>query len=635
MADRLWRDDGTTAALLDALPHQAAVLDPRGVPVFVNRLEREYLGMADDGDVGLAPQEYLHPDDVALFVETISALLHDGRRAQTVELRIRRHDGEHRWHLCTAAPMAGPDGAAPAWLVTFVDIDDLTRTQQRLTEAERQASETTALLTGLLAGAPVGFAYLDHDLRFVHVNARLAEINGLPIEQHLGRRVGEVLPQLWDEIEPMYRRALAGESVTQEEVAALQDSGDQRHLLVTYFPVRPNPQQVGGVGLVLRDVTVERLLAAGLNRAQRLQAIGQLAGGVAHDFNNVLATVTLSAELLRAEVTDPRQHVGLDRILAAARSATDLTRKLLLFARRQPTNPISVDVGATVHRVLDLLAGTIGSTITLDVDVDGAPPVLIDPTHVEQVVLNLVINARDAMPAGGTLSVSAARVPVESPSDGAGSVALVVSDTGTGMTAEVRDRALEPFFTTKDAGVGTGLGLSTVDGIVNGAGGRVTISSEPGAGTTVRVELPASGTGIVAAVQVGGVVRRGHGERVLVVEDQDDLRSVIATILRTAGYAVQTAQDGDDAVRVLGEGAVVDVVVTDVVMPGLTGPEVAAAAASSRPGTPVVMMSGYVGGVLAAHGVPADAMVLGKPFTGDELLAAVSEALGGVAARNG
>jgi len=631
--------DAAITGLLDALPHPAALMDHTGVPIFINRSERLYLGTSEVAALSTAPQTFIHPDDFHLFPETISRLLNGDGESASVELRIRRHDGAYRWHICSAARLDSRSGE-PGWLVTFVDIEDHRRLEADLVAARAQADESLALLDTLQASAPIGFALVDRDFVFQRINESLAEIDGLPVAEHLGQPVRDVVPGLWDQLEPSYQQALAGEAVHDVEIVGETPArpGERRAWLASYYPVRTGGE-VAGVGVVAREVTDERRLAAQLNQAQKMQAVGQLAGGVAHDFNNVLATVMLSAELLRSQSHEPDQQVALDRILTAARSATELTRRLLYFARRQPTNPAFVDVAEAVHRVLDLLAGTIGSTIEVDADVEGCPPVMIDPTHLEQVLLNLVINARDAMPAGGRLSVSAMRVPVGSRLDGTvvveDSVALVVADTGAGMSEEVRDRALEPFFTTKGAGAGTGLGLSTVHGIVTDAGGRMSIYSEVGLGTSVQVELPVANTGAAVDQPPPEAPHRGQGERVLVVEDQEDLRASIAEILSAAGYLVTATDDGAEALRLLAGDVAVELVLSDVVMPGTTGPELAMSLTSTHPGTPVVLMSGYLGSVLAAHGVLADATVLSKPFTGDALLHAVSDALRGAATRRG
>ena len=627
--------------VLDALPHPSALLDASGTPVFVNAAERAYLGMPEGADSTGAPAEFIHPDDFHAFPETVEKLLRGSSGGATAEARIRRADGAYRWHICTASAIRDARGAISYWLVTFVDIEQHRRLEAELHAARAEADESLALLDTLQRSAPIGFALVDRDFRFQRINDSLAEINGIPAEDHLGRHVGDVVPDLWDQIKPIYDRVLAGESVLGVEITGETPArpGERRHWLASYYPVRIHAgEPVVGIGVIAMDVTGERALADQLNQAQKMQAVGQLAGGVAHDFNNVLATVMLTAELLAAGTDDSQLQAGLARILVAARSATDLTGKLLLFARQQPTDPQPVDVPSAVDRVLAILGGTVTSAITVDVDVEGCPPVLIDPTHLEQVLLNLVINARDAMPHGGRLSVTADEVASGTGLDGSpvqtGLVALTVADTGHGMSAEVRDRALEPFFTTKGAGRGTGLGLSTVHGIVSAAGGHISIFSEPEGGTAVRVEIPVAGQQGRGPASVSRVAERGHGERLLLVEDQHDLRRVVEQILVAAGYSVSSAATGDEAAAMLVEAGGPDVLLSDVVMPGMSGPELAHKLAEVKPGTPVVFMSGYTGGVLESHGLLGEHPVLTKPFTSEELLAAVSDALRGTRSRH-
>jgi PAS domain S-box-containing protein len=634
MAGSPLSEEVAVLAVVDALPHPAALLGPDGVPVFINAAERAFLGIPDDDetDPGAASLTFIHPDDHHLFTRMIDTLVQQRAGSTTVEMRVRRHDGVFRWQICSAASLGV--SSVRSWLVTLTDIEDLRQQQADLTTARTQADESLALLDTLQSRAPIGFALVDRDFTFHRINDFLADIDGVPAEEHLGRQVREVVPELWEQLEPVYRRALSGEAVHDVEIVGETKArpGERRVWVASYYPVRSQDDQpVAGIGVVARDVTDERRMAAQLTQAQKMQAVGQLAGGVAHDFNNVLATITLSADVLRSRIDDPDQRAGLDRILAATRSATELTRKLLYFARRQPTRPAGVDVAEVVHRVLDMVSGSLGSTIEVDVDVAGCPPVLVDPTHFEQVLLNLVINARDAMPGGGRLSVSAVLAPAGVRLDGTvvpeASVALVVADTGLGMSQEVRDRALEPFFTTKSAGSGTGLGLSTVHGIVDGAGGRISIYSEPGLGTSVQVELPVADLPANVTGEPEVTPPRGRGERVLVVEDQGDLRRTIVTILQAGGYDVTSAADGADALDALTAADGIDLVLSDVVMPGLTGPELSEAVMAAYPGTPVVLMSGYVGGVLASHGVLSEALVLTKPFTSDTLLATVATAL--------
>jgi PAS domain S-box-containing protein len=488
---------------------------------------------------------------------------------------------------------------------------------------------------------------LDADGQVTEWNPGAATMFGWPADEIIGRPVAIITDEAGAEQQRrILERINQGERNIVYEARRLRRDGTVVELSVNLAAIRDSTGTITGTSVVARDIGAakeaadrQRALEERTHQAQRMESLGKLAGGIAHDFNNVLATVTLTAELLAAGTDDPDVQAGLARILGSARSATDLTGRLLLFARQQPTNPRPVDIPSAVGRVLDILEGTVGSTIAVDVDVDGCPPVLIDPTHLEQVLLNLVINARDAMPHGGKLSVSAVEVDSGTRLDGrrveTGLVALTVTDTGEGMSAEVRARALEPFFTTKGAGRGTGLGLSTVHGIVSTAGGHISIFSEPGLGSAVRVELPVADRDHRARATVVPTAERGHGERLLVVEDQDDLRRVVAQILASAGYSVTSAATGNEAAAMLVYDGGPDLVVSDVVMPGMTGPELARKLTEVRPGTPVVFMSGYAGGVLESHGVLAEHPVLPKPFTSEALLTAVADALRRSAPRHG
>ena len=422
--------------------------------------------------------------------------------------------------------------SVPSWLVTLTDIEDLRQQQADLSAARTQADESLALLDTLQSRAPIGFALVDRDFTFHRINDFLAEIDGVPAEAHLGRQVREVVPELWEQLEPVYRRALAGEAVHDVEIVGETKArpGERRVWVASYYPVRSQDDQpVAGIGVVARDVTDERRMAAQLTQAQKMQAVGQLAGGVAHDFNNVLARSPCPPTSSGPRIDDPDQRAGLDRILAATRSATELTRKLLYFARRQPTRP----TGWTSPRSCTgcwtwcpgRWAAPSRSTSTWPA---ARRSWSTRPTS------SRCCSTWSSTPATPcrAAAVSRCRPCSLPPASGStarsspeASVALVVADTGVGMSQDVRDRALEPFFTTKSAGSGTGLGLSTVHGIVDGAGGRISIYSEPGLGTSCRWSCRSPTCRLMSAEEPEVAPPRGRGERVLVVEDQGDLRT--------------------------------------------------------------------------------------------------------------
>jgi PAS domain S-box-containing protein len=389
---------------------------------------------------------------------------------------------------------------------------------------------------------------------------------------------------------------------------------------------------------ITRDVTAWKAAEAERDRlrmqvlqAQRLEGIGRLAGGIAHDFNNLLTVILSCIESLResvGEAAEPRED--LEQIAAAAGRARDLTGQLLAFARKQVIAPVALDLGNVVRDGEKLLRRLIGEDVALSVEIEPHLwPVLCDPAQVEQVLLNLAVNARDAMPAGGTLSIRVGNVEADLPVDVQGDerragqwVRLSVRDSGTGMTPEVEAHLFEPFFTTKTAAKGTGLGLATVHGIVAQNGGHIEVETAPGHGSTFHVFLPRSAHAVPAASATPPPrAAAAGGAAILVVEDDPLVRSVTVRALRSAGHDVLVAGNGDEALALAARRAApIDLVVTDVVMPGLSGPEVVAALQAARPGLRALFVSGYPADALARRRVLAGVELLAKPFTAASLL---------------
>ena len=383
-----------------------------------------------------------------------------------------------------------------------------------------------------------------------------------------------------------------------------------------------------------------------LQQTQRLESLGQLAGGVAHDFNNLLGVISnyaaFVAEAIEEQPSDDdlrTARADLARIRQAADRAGGLTRQLLSFARRGVVQPRVLALDDVVLCLQQLLQRAVGEHIELRTACSaGLDRVLADPSQIEQMLVNLAVNARDAMPDGGVLTIEAANVEVdeaytESRADVTAGryVAMKVSDTGTGMPADVLDRAFEPFFTTKPKGTGSGLGLSTVYGIAAQAGGCVRIYSEPGLGTTVTVLFPATSQPLPDGERAGDQPRDGNGELVLVVEDEPDLRELTRRILDRGGYRVLVASSGAEAIEAArSAGQRLDMLLTDVVMPGMQGREVAERIGEMQPGIPVLFMSGYTGGILDYQGaLESGVSLIEKPFSSAALLAKVRELTGG------
>ena len=371
-----------------------------------------------------------------------------------------------------------------------------------------------------------------------------------------------------------------------------------------------------------------------LRQAQRMEAVGRLAGGIAHDFNNLLAVILTYAGFLEESLTDDARSQDVNEIKVAAQRAADLTRQLLVFSRRDVVRPTVLDLVGLLSDAERLLGRTLGEDI--EVSLDAPPQVVVhaDPGELHQVVMNLAVNARDAMPNGGRLEL---RVDVLADAQGLPETAqLVVSDTGVGMSPEVALRAFEPFFTTKEVGRGTGLGLATVYGIVDRWGGRISVDSEPGRGTTFTILLPIAdqdpeATAAPESPASAGGIRRTA--RVLLVEDEPSVRKASRRVLESAGYDVIEAPDGIQAMAAYADNAP-DIVVTDIVMPGgMSGAELATVLHEVAPHLPVVFVSGYGRDHLMTHGeLPEDVVLLHKPYPGDELVAAIRSALGEVMA---
>jgi len=390
------------------------------------------------------------------------------------------------------------------------------------------------------------------------------------------------------------------------------------------------------IGFIL-DVTEQRTLAESITRAQKLEAVGRLAGGVAHDFNNLLTTVNGCAAFLRADLGEGDARLeDVDEIMLASERAAALTRQLLAFSRHQPMEFEHIDVGRHVKDLERLLRRTIGEDIDLRVELQAEDAVvLISPSQLDQLVLNLSINARDAMPDGGALTVRVSTTAIDDghPTVRAGDyVRLEVEDDGEGMTGDVLARVFEPYFTTKPAGKGTGLGLATCHGLLRQLGGAMDVSSTPGTGTCMTALLPRA-TIRGTPVPQRKVRRKGHGgdESILLVEDDGALRRVAARALRGAGFKVVEAEDGEAAIGILDDPSMrLDLVLSDMVMPKRGGQEVAAHTRRVRPGCRILMTTGWLGEQASRGGVAQSGpAVLWKPYTIDTLLDATRAALDG------
>jgi PAS domain S-box-containing protein len=516
-------------------------------------------------------------------------------------------------------------------------------------------------LTGLLDSAPDAMVCVDRSGRIALVNAQTEQLFGYRRDELIGQPLETLVPDAVREAHRSHRDQYMTDPYTRRMGAGMELSARRRDGSTFSTEISLSAVDADDGILVIaaiRDTTEliklqaerERLsnqaerekLERQIRESQRLESLGQLAGGVAHDFNNLLAVISSYAAFVSEEVAKDGPQIDLPSVrgdvrqiqLAASRAA-ELTHQLLAFARRDVMQPLSLNLNEVIARVEQLLIRTLGEHVILRTSL--APDlcaVLADPGQIEQILVNLAINARDAMPSGGTLMLQTSVVDIDG-SHAAGRVGLPaghyacvkISDTGVGMTQEVIDRAFEPFFTTKPKGEGTGLGLATVYGIVTRAHGYVRIYSEPGIGTTVTILLPATSQRVVAASAGDERPRGGEGETILIVEDEPAMREVTGRILKRRGYQVISAASGREAVEIAtGHPGDIHVLLTDVVMPQMLGKEVAERIQALRPGVQVLFMSGYTKGILDSQGVVrADVNLIEKPFTEARLLAVLAK----------
>jgi two-component system, cell cycle sensor histidine kinase and response regulator CckA len=478
-------------------------------------------------------------------------------------------------------------------------------------------------------------------------NAGAAHMYGYAPDEMVGHNISELIPpDRAGELEAILDRLRRGEQVEHFETKRRRKDGSLIDVSVCISPVRDSSGAVVEASTVARDVTdrnridAERLeLVRKLHQSERLDTLGRLAAGIAHDFNNLLSAIMNYAGFVADGTAGlPEVRHDAEQIQAAARRAAELTRQLLIFARQEETQPEMLDLSAIITGLRDLVCTSIGAGIELRV----APAadlgtVMADRGQMERVVLNLAVNARDAMPKGGTLTIATGVTELGGeyarlyPGARPGRYAeLTVSDTGTGIPADVAARMFEPFYTTKRAGEGTGLGLSTVYGIVTRAGGTIGVDSAEGAGTTFRVYLPctgAPGAPAPAAPQHAAPGSGRQGGTILIVDDEPAMLEVASRILRKDGYATLEAGTCEEALA-LASSADFQLLLTDSVMPGMSGPTLAEHIAGLRPGLPVLHMSGNSAGVLSQDRIrDGELAFVQKPFNAHDLLEKVSAAL--------
>ena len=529
----------------------------------------------------------------------------------------------------------------PTFTAFIRDLTERKHAEEALRETVRSKEESLALLDSLLHTAPIGFAFHTPDLVFRRINESLASINGLSVKEHLGHTLREVLPAMAEVLEPVMRRALStGEPVLDVELSGETpaDPGRQRHWLASFYPVRMQAGEVLGVGVLVSEITDRKQLEDQLRQSQKMEAVGQLAGGIAHDFNNLLTAITGYSTLGLRHIEENHRVTGyLEEIKKAGDRAANLTRQLLAFSRKQILQPLPLNLNDIVSDINKLLARLIGEDIELSVKLGSdLRRIKVDPGQIEQVLVNLAVNARDAMPRGGKLTIETAGVELSQEYAGrhiglqAGRyVVLSVSDNGTGMDEKTKERIFEPFFTTKEKDKGTGLGLSTVYGIVKQSGAHISVYSEVGYGTTFKIYLPEHNAPVSTEPAAEPIGSWGGSETVLLVEDEDAVRGLARQILEQEGYSVLEASRGEEALSLSAAyEQPIQLLLTDVVMPETSGKEVADRLRTLRPDIKVLFMSGYTDDAIVHHGVlDAKVQFIQKPFTPVALAKKVREVI--------
>jgi PAS domain S-box-containing protein len=580
---------------------------------------------------------FVHPGERARLVD-FRARVHRGEVPSGLDLRWVRRDGAvlHIHATSRRVQFYGP----PAWLVVARDLTEQVEHRREQAAAHDTIHKSEERYRLLFDGSPLAKCVFDIEtLRFLAVNDRMVELYGYSRDELLTMRVADL--KMPEDVGRMV------DAMTRAEVGARRRVGVVRHrrkdgaileIDISSHKIEMDGRRCSMVACI--DVTASRRTEAQLHQAQRMEAIGQLAGGVAHDFNNILAVIMSNASLVAEELGEahPLRAEILD-IEAASNRAVGLTRQLLAFSRKHPRRLSVVALNAVVINVEKMLSRIVGEDISMTASL--APQlgtVHADVGHLEQVLLNLVVNARDAMPTGGKLLIETANVDLdEEQAAQVGSragrhVMLSVTDNGCGMTAETRAHIFEPFFTTKPVGKGTGLGLATVFGIVKQAEGGISVYSEVGRGTTFRIYLPRHDTAASqdAAPEPAHPTPRRGTETILVVEDDPLLRVAVRRQLQSFGYQLLEARDPEHALEVAaGFSGPIDLLLTDLVMPGMDGRTLATRLLSTRANTKVVFMSGYTEhAAVKTAAISPDDRLIEKPFTAISLSHVVREVLG-------
>ncbi len=651
------------ANTLDSVGDAIIVADTGGAVTRMNPVAQRLTGWAEGEAVGRALDEVLPMSSEASgqrIENPVTVILRDGPGvAFPTHSLLTARDGTVRSVSDSGAPVRDETGRIRGVVLVFRDTTDERRT-------ERELAKSRTLFARLAEAGVFGIVLADSSANITEANDTFLRMVGYSREDLIAGRVRPADLTPADRLLAMEQQRASlnrsGSGITApHEKEFLRKDGSRMHALVVFSRLDD-----GGVLGVVTDLTemkkaeserarldlkateeatkreraeaVVRQKEEQLRQAQKMEAVGQLAGGVAHDFNNILSIILSYSELVLREIAPGERIRGeIEEILRAAGRAADLTRQLLLFSRQQTLAPRVVDLNGLVTGMDKMLRRLVGEDVDLiAVLAASLAPVMVDPGSFEQVIMNLAVNARDAMPTGGKITIETANVTLDEAYAGehlgakpGPHVLLAVSDTGSGMDRATQERIFEPFFTTKPQGKGTGLGLSTTFGIVQQSGGTIQVYSELGMGTTFKVYLPAVAVAVEPRMTVAPAANTRATETILLVEDEEQVRAVARSILRRQGYHVIEAQNAGEALLLCEKhSGTIDILVSDVVMPQMSGPELARRLAAVRPTMKVLCMSGYTADAVVRHGVLEGGIAfLQKPFTPETLTAKVRQVL--------
>jgi PAS domain S-box-containing protein len=638
--EALAKSEAKFRVLADSMPQMVWTATPDGRHDYHNARWFEYTG-AIGGD---GWELFVHPDDRERAVSAWRLAV-ESREACHCEYRFRHQSGTYRWVLTRAHPDRDLEGDVRRWYGATTDIEDLVQARAILQRSRDELEDEVAKKTGernllarIVETTDLMVMAIDRDYRILAINKanadRFEHAYGAPAR--VGDNLLELLkdrPDARSEVRERWRRALAGEDHFIADTR-VNSANDRSHFEVKLCALRDASGMLIGAFHIARDITSRIRDQAKLARAQealqqsqRLEAMGQLTGGVAHDFNNLLTPIIGSLDMLqRRGVGNERERRMIHGAYQSAERAKSVVQRLLAFARRQPLQAMPVDIAALMRGLSDLVIGAVGPRIGVSVEMSGGPAwALADQHQLEMAILNLCVNARDAMQENGELriAVGAADAGADSPVKLAPGryVTISVTDTGHGMDEETRARAIEPFFSTKGIGKGTGLGLSMAHGLASQLGGLLTIASAPGQGTTVSLWLrecsPApDGEGPLKVARD----RPSRTGVVLVVDDEEYIRASTTDMLAELGYEPHGADSAEAALRMIDRGFRPDILITDHLMPGMTGEKLAQAVKTRLPHTAILLVSGFA----ELEGVDSALPCLTKPFVQRDLAHAIA-----------